>query len=94
MQPQSTTGTVKLEKEDQPPSAPAAEIWDEEGLEKAMKTLKEMHIQASFPRNVLRSSLTHVQLRNLRSTIPRLMAPLSTKQPSRRFEPCNDMQQF
>ncbi|KAE8447408.1 hypothetical protein EG329_010822 [Mollisiaceae sp. DMI_Dod_QoI] len=42
------------------------DVWDEERLEKAMKTLKEMHIQ----------------LRGLRTTIPRLIAPLTTKQPS------------
>ncbi|KAE9374446.1 hypothetical protein N431DRAFT_481655 [Stipitochalara longipes BDJ] len=40
--------------------------WDEEKLEKAMQTLKEMHIQ----------------LRGLRTTIPRLIAPLATKQSS------------
>ncbi|KAA8573021.1 hypothetical protein MFRU_027g00690 [Monilinia fructicola] len=42
------------------------EVWDEAKLEQAMKTLKEMHIQC----------------RNLRSTIPRLLAPLATKQQS------------
>ncbi|QSZ35849.1 hypothetical protein DSL72_006971 [Monilinia vaccinii-corymbosi] len=42
------------------------EAWDEAKLEQAMKTLKEMHIQC----------------RNLRSTIPRLLAPLATKQQS------------
>ncbi|KAG4440440.1 hypothetical protein IFR05_004084 [Cadophora sp. M221] len=45
---------------------PEEEVWDEERLEKAMKTLKEMHIQ----------------LRGLRSTLPRLIAPLTTKQSS------------
>ncbi|KAH7321765.1 hypothetical protein BKA65DRAFT_464130 [Rhexocercosporidium sp. MPI-PUGE-AT-0058] len=42
------------------------EVWDEERLEKAMKTLKEMHIQ----------------LRGLRTTVPRMIAPLTTKHPS------------
>ncbi|ESZ99348.1 hypothetical protein SBOR_0273 [Sclerotinia borealis F-4128] len=42
------------------------EVWDEAKLEQAMKTLKEMHIQC----------------RNLRSTIPRLLTPLATKQQS------------
>ncbi|KAB8299821.1 hypothetical protein EYC80_000070 [Monilinia laxa] len=42
------------------------EVWDEAKLEQAMKTLKEMHIQC----------------RNLRSTIPRLLAPMATKQQS------------
>jgi len=42
------------------------DIWDEERLENALKALKEMHIQ----------------LRSLRTTIPRFIAPLSTKQPS------------
>ncbi|KAM3080933.1 hypothetical protein ACMFMG_004893 [Clarireedia jacksonii] len=53
---------------DQQASAPEAgeDVWDEERLEQAMKTLKEMHIQ----------------VRNLRTTIPRLIAPLTTKQPS------------
>ncbi|KAI9052265.1 hypothetical protein LZ554_003622 [Drepanopeziza brunnea f. sp. 'monogermtubi'] len=39
---------------------------EEEQLEQALETLKEMHIQ----------------LRGLRTTIPRLVAPLATKQPS------------
>ncbi|CZS93719.1 uncharacterized protein RAG0_03874 [Rhynchosporium agropyri] len=47
-------------------SSPEEEIWDEERLEEAMKTLKDMHIQ----------------LRGLRTTVPRLIAPLTTKQPS------------
>jgi len=42
------------------------DIWDEERLENALKALKEMHIQ----------------LRSLRTTIPRFVAPLSTKQSS------------
>ncbi|KAI6250991.1 hypothetical protein HI914_00550 [Erysiphe necator] len=40
---------------------PSLDVWDEERFELAMKTLKEMHIQ----------------LRNLRTTIPRLLAPLT-----------------
>jgi len=48
------------------PLPPREDVWDEEHLENALKTLKEMHIQA----------------RNLRTTIPRLIAPLATKQPS------------
>jgi hypothetical protein len=34
--------------EEQPPNSdqPSGDVWDEEKLEKAMKTLKEMHIQA------------------------------------------------
>lgn len=52
----------------QPSGSPNADddVWDEERIEKALKTLKEMHIQ----------------LRGLRTTIPRLIAPLSIKQPS------------
>ncbi|RKF74865.1 hypothetical protein GcM1_237076 [Golovinomyces cichoracearum] len=42
------------------------EAWDEERLDKALKTLKEMHIQ----------------LRNLRTTIPRIIAPLTTQYPT------------
>ncbi|RKF63421.1 hypothetical protein OnM2_025017 [Erysiphe neolycopersici] len=42
---------------------PPLEIWNEEQLEMAMKTLKEMHIQ----------------LRNLRTSIPRLLAPLTAQ---------------
>ncbi|PBP16747.1 hypothetical protein BUE80_DR012601 [Diplocarpon rosae] len=52
------------------PVAPALEgkedVGEEEQLEQALKTLKEMHIQ----------------LRGLRTTIPRLIAPLTSKQPS------------
>ncbi|PMD49183.1 uncharacterized protein K444DRAFT_622743 [Hyaloscypha bicolor E] len=47
-------------------SSPGEDKWDEERLEKAMNTLKEMHIQ----------------LRGLRTAVPRLIAPLTTKQPS------------
>ncbi|TVY84792.1 hypothetical protein LSUE1_G001023 [Lachnellula suecica] len=42
------------------------EDWDEEKLEKALARLKEMHIQ----------------LKNLRTTVPRLLEPLTKKQPS------------
>ncbi|KAK0099865.1 hypothetical protein ONS95_013307 [Cadophora gregata] len=52
--------------EDGQPEAVEGEVWDEERLEKAMKTMKEMHIQ----------------LRDLRTTLPRLIAPLTKKQPS------------
>ena len=38
------------------PAAPEEETWDEERLEKAMKTLKEMHIQVPVP-EILISSL-------------------------------------
>ncbi|PBP17570.1 hypothetical protein BUE80_DR011685 [Diplocarpon rosae] len=52
------------------PVAPALEgqedVGEEEQLEQALKTLKEMHIQ----------------LRGLRTTVPRLIAPLTSKQPS------------
>jgi len=46
--------------------ASGEDVWDEERLEKAMARLKEMHIQ----------------LRNLRTTLPRLLEPLTKKQPS------------
>jgi len=59
-------GLVGSENGQQLNPAPLEDVWDEERLEKAMKTLKEMHIQ----------------LRGLRTTIPRLIAPLTTKQPS------------
>ncbi|KAL5319782.1 hypothetical protein ACEPPN_012839 [Leptodophora sp. 'Broadleaf-Isolate-01'] len=62
---------------------PDEEIWDEERLEKAMKTLKEMHIQVGFDKiSKIWLRLRIVQLRGLRTTLPRLIAPLTTKQPS------------
>ncbi|POS87084.1 hypothetical protein EPUL_000493 [Erysiphe pulchra] len=42
---------------------PPLDVWNEERIEMAMKTLKEMHIQ----------------LRNLRTSIPRLIAPLTAQ---------------
>jgi len=48
------------------PATKSGDTWDEERLEDAMKTLKEMHIQ----------------LRGLRTTVPRLLSPLTTRQPS------------
>ncbi|KAL3425586.1 hypothetical protein PVAG01_02377 [Phlyctema vagabunda] len=52
----------------QPSTAPdqGDDVWDEERLEESLKTLKEMYIQ----------------LRGLRSTVPRLVAPLTTKKAS------------
>ncbi|CAD6501768.1 BgTH12-02017, partial [Blumeria graminis f. sp. triticale] len=44
----------------------ATEVWDEEKLNKAMATMKEIHIK----------------LRSLRTTIPRLLAPLAVQQPT------------
>ena len=66
-------------------SNPAEDEWNEERLEQAMKTLKEMHIQVRKSRAHSRSffSLYILQVRGLRTTIPRLLAPLTTKQPSR-----------
>ncbi|KFY27374.1 hypothetical protein V493_03539 [Pseudogymnoascus sp. VKM F-4281 (FW-2241)] len=49
-----------------PGSAAEHQEWDGEHLQEAEKTLKEMYIQ----------------LRQLRSTIPNLVASLATKQPS------------
>ncbi|KFY72803.1 hypothetical protein V499_07067 [Pseudogymnoascus sp. VKM F-103] len=49
-----------------PGSAPQQQEWDGEHLQEAEKTLKEMYIQ----------------LRQLRSTIPNLVASLATKQAS------------
>ncbi|KAH6715529.1 hypothetical protein BKA61DRAFT_356496 [Leptodontidium sp. MPI-SDFR-AT-0119] len=62
LQPPAEVATGENEQQ----APPDEEVWDEERLEKAMKTLKEMHIQ----------------LRGLRTTLPRLIAPLTTKQPS------------
>ncbi|PQE16763.1 ribosomal l34e protein [Rutstroemia sp. NJR-2017a BBW] len=74
--------------EQQAPAPEADEdVWDEERLDQAMKTLKEMHIQASHIESTYpRQKLTRfpLKLRNLRTTIPRLIAPLTTKQPSPR----------
>ncbi|CAG8955228.1 hypothetical protein HYFRA_00007244 [Hymenoscyphus fraxineus] len=47
-------------------SGQAGEVWDEERLEQGLERLKELHIQ----------------LRSLRTCIPRLLEPLTTKQPS------------
>ncbi|KZL84946.1 ribosomal protein l34e [Colletotrichum incanum] len=49
------------------PGAQENEAWDEERLELALNQLK----------------LLHIKLRGLRTTIPRMMEPLSAKQPSR-----------
>ncbi|KAF9877920.1 hypothetical protein CkaCkLH20_04496 [Colletotrichum karsti] len=48
------------------PGAPGNDAWDEEHLEQALNQLK----------------LLHIQLRGLRTTIPRMMEPLSAQQPS------------
>ncbi|OHE91530.1 hypothetical protein CORC01_13179 [Colletotrichum orchidophilum] len=48
------------------PGTQDAEVWDEERLEQALDELK----------------LLHIKLRGLRTTIPRMMEPLSIKQPS------------
>ncbi|OHW90041.1 hypothetical protein CSPAE12_11348 [Colletotrichum incanum] len=48
------------------PGAQENEAWDEERLELALNQLK----------------LLHIKLRGLRTTIPRMMEPLSAKQPS------------
>ncbi|KAI9740711.1 MAG: hypothetical protein M1818_004676 [Claussenomyces sp. TS43310] len=45
---------------------PPEAVWDQERLEAALASLKDMYIQ----------------LRELRSTIPRLIEPLTVKQPS------------
>ncbi|EON99143.1 hypothetical protein UCRPA7_5359 [Phaeoacremonium minimum UCRPA7] len=44
-----------------PSAAPVEEKWDEERLEAALRQLKELHIQ----------------LRNLRTTVPRMIAPFT-----------------
>lgn len=66
-------------------SSPVEGVWDEERLENAMETLKEMHIQVGYGRADKLLPLTNSQLRNLRTTIPRLIAPLTVKQLSRTF---------
>ncbi|RDW70272.1 hypothetical protein BP5796_08669 [Coleophoma crateriformis] len=65
--PSGDNGDGQMEN-GQPALAVTAEddVWDEQKIEESLKTLKEMYIQ----------------LRDLRSTIPRLIAPLTTKQPS------------
>ncbi|KAK2628484.1 hypothetical protein QTJ16_001587 [Diplocarpon rosae] len=71
------------------PVAPALEgkedVGEEEQLEQALKTLKEMHIQVSQTSYLViiqNLNLIPEQLRGLRTTIPRLIAPLTSKQPS------------
>ncbi|KAG9239385.1 hypothetical protein BJ875DRAFT_448594 [Amylocarpus encephaloides] len=63
----NSNGQIALSKAGPSPAAGTEEVvWNEEHLEKAMARLKEMHIQ----------------LRNLRTCIPRLLEPLSSgKQP-------------
>ena len=61
------------------------DVWDEERLEKAMARLKEMHIQVCLcsDRRCSNTDVVLNQLRNLRTTVPRLLEPLTKKQPSR-----------
>ncbi|CAL3965747.1 hypothetical protein PZA11_002622 [Diplocarpon coronariae] len=70
-QPETVPRTADaIARDNGQPVAPALEgkedVGEEEQLEQALKTLKEMHIQ----------------LRGLRTTVPRLIAPLTSKQSS------------
>ncbi|OWP02606.1 hypothetical protein B2J93_6439 [Marssonina coronariae] len=70
-QPETVPRTADaIARDNGQPVVPALEgkedVGEEEQLEQALKTLKEMHIQ----------------LRGLRTTVPRLIAPLTSKQSS------------
>jgi hypothetical protein len=83
---QDSVKTETVNENDIVPADPAEDVWDEERLEKAMDTLKEMYIQVRAPSYLDCSpSLIHIQLRALRTAIPRLIAPLTVKQPSRQL---------
>lgn len=64
-----------------------AEQWDEAQIEQALKRLKGLHIQASYYSAIHGNDalvLTPVsQMRNLRSTIPRMMEPMAIPSSSR-----------
>ncbi|KAG0648221.1 hypothetical protein D0Z07_5355 [Hyphodiscus hymeniophilus] len=65
----STEGSSAMENGVSGPAATSSsgeDVWDEQRIEESLKVLKEMHIQ----------------LRGLRTTIPRLIAPLITKHSS------------
>ena len=70
-----------------PSAAPVEEKWDEERLEAALRQLKELHIQVwnlstqSIPRFWF---LIVGQLRNLRTTVPRMIAPFTAHPASRK----------
>lgn len=46
---QDSIKTETVNENDNAPADPAEDVWDEERLEKAMDTLKEMYIQVSMP---------------------------------------------
>lgn len=67
------------------PGATAAEHWDEANLEAALKNLKDLHIKASqFPPLIDSQAVLNglLQMRELRSTIPRMHERLGTSRVS------------
>lgn len=46
---QDSVRTETVNENDAAPADPAEDVWDEERLEKAMDTLKEMYIQVRSP---------------------------------------------
>ena len=46
---QDSVGTETVNENDTAAADPAEDVWDEERLEKAMDTLKEMYIQVCMP---------------------------------------------
>jgi hypothetical protein len=61
----------------------------EEELEEMLYRLDQAHAQVSLPTAtmLLAAFLTAMQLRRLRSALPRMLEPLKTKHPSRKSSP-------
>jgi hypothetical protein len=69
---------------------PKDSVQEEEQLMEMLSRLNQVHLQVSLLKLAVRHSVNRarfltfaVQLRELRSTIPRMLAPLMDKQPSR-----------
>jgi hypothetical protein len=74
----------------QPAPAPKDSLQEEQQLEDMLDRLDQVHLQASLPqqstchcRNGFVFSDFEMQLRQLRSAVPRMLEPLKTKHPSR-----------
>jgi hypothetical protein len=74
----------------QPAPAPKDSLQEEQQLEDMLDRLDQVHLQASLPRQStchprdgVVFSDSEMQLRQLRSALPRMLEPLRTKQSSR-----------
>lgn len=71
-----------------------SEEWTEERIEAALKLLKSLHIQVGpeprCPYVVEVANVLSTQLRNLRTTIPRMIEPMTTQLSSRSWK-CPDL---